>query len=134
MLSKIEFETKESHQLVDLREQVNELLKEQDIQSGLCYLYSPHTTGGLVVTSFYQDTLNDVIVETKNIVPTRLDYFHTIDGPLDAAGHIKSALFGVSQFFFIEDGEILLGHAQGILFYEFDGPREREVYVKFQKI
>ena len=134
MYTKIEFETKESHQLVDLQEQVKKLLVDHGIKSGICYIYCPHTTGGMVVTSFYPDTLKDVMVETKRIVPTRLDYFHTIDSPLDAAGHIKSALFGVSQFFFIEEGELLLGHAQGILFFEFDGPRSREVFVKFQKI
>ena len=128
----IKFETKNSHELVDLRDQINELLAEKEIQSGICYVYTPHTTGGMVVSSFWGDTLNDLMVETKKMVPTRLDFFHTIDTPLDAAGHIKSALFGVSDFFFIEEGELVLGHAQGILFFEFDGPREREVYVKFQ--
>ena len=98
------------------------MLVDQGIKSGICYIYCPHTTGGMVVTSFYPDTLKDVMVETKRIVPTRLDYFHTIDSPLDAAGHIKSALFGVSQFFFIEDGELLLGHAQGICFLNLMGP------------
>lgn len=130
MYETIAFKTKDSHECVNLQEKVQSLIDASGIQSGICYVYTPHTTGGMVVTSFYPDTLNDLIVETKNIAPARLDFFHTIDSPLDAAGHIKSALFGVSEFFFIEDGKLVLGHAQGILFFEFDGPREREVYVK----
>ena len=32
--------------------------------------------------------------------------------------------------FIIENGELLLGHSQGIYFLEFDGPRNRECIVK----
>ena len=52
------------------------------------------------------------------------------DTPQDAAGHVKSSLIGISLSLTIHDGKLLLGHSQGIYFLEFDGPRNREYYVK----
>lgn len=61
---------------------------------------------------------------------TRVDFKHQHDTPEDAAGHVKSTLIGPSLTFIIENGKLLLGHSQGIYFLEFDGPRNRECYLK----
>ncbi|MGB7054323.1 MAG: YjbQ family protein, partial [bacterium] len=45
--------------------------------------------------------------------------------------HIKSAIMGSSRTLFVQEGKINLGTWQGIFFCEFDGPRTREVWVKF---
>jgi len=37
---------------------------------------------------------------------------------------------GIQQLFIIHEGELVLGNSQGILFAEFDGPRNRELYIK----
>lgn len=130
MIEKINFQTQDSQQIVDLRKEVNQVLEGSGVQEGLCYIYSPHTTASLIVTSYFEDTQLDIFQEVNRIIPIRPDFVHQWDPPTDAAGHVKTALFGVSQFFLIHEGQIVLGHAQGILFYEFDGPRDREVFVK----
>ncbi|MBN2303466.1 MAG: YjbQ family protein, partial [Anaerolineae bacterium] len=66
----------------------------------------------------------------RRLVPTRVDFKHQYDTPADAAGHIKASLIGHNILLVIEDGELLLGRSQSILFYEFDGPRARHVQVK----
>jgi secondary thiamine-phosphate synthase enzyme len=43
---------------------------------------------------------------------------------------VKAVLVGTSQVVFIEGGKLALGRWQGIFFCEFDGPRERRMYVK----
>ena len=126
----MQFRTEESQQIVDLRKEVDQVLEESGVQEGVCYIYSPHTTASLIVTSFFEDTQQDIFHEVNRIVPIRPDFIHQYDPPSDAAGHVKTALFGVSQFFLIHEGQIILGHAQGILFYDFDGPRDSEVFVK----
>ncbi|MCY3865473.1 MAG: YjbQ family protein, partial [Chloroflexi bacterium] len=50
--------------------------------------------------------------------------------PADAAAHIKAALVGNSITLAIDEGELLVGWSQSILFCEFDGPRRREIQVK----
>jgi hypothetical protein len=68
--------------------------------------------------------------EIDRLVPTRINFRHQYDTPQDAAGHIKSALVGPSQTFIIDDGQLVLGHSQKIYFFEFDGPRKRQIYVQ----
>ena len=47
-----------------------------------------------------------------------------------SAGHIKASLIGNTEAVLVEEGELLLGHSQGLFFYDFDGPRKRRVLVK----
>jgi secondary thiamine-phosphate synthase enzyme len=39
---------------------------------------------------------------------------------------------GASQVIFVEEGKLVLGRWQGIFFCEFDGPRERKIFVKVE--
>jgi secondary thiamine-phosphate synthase enzyme len=43
---------------------------------------------------------------------------------------MKAILVGASRTVFIENGRLRLGRWQGIFFCEFDGPRDRRLYVK----
>ena len=52
------------------------------------------------------------------------------EGNSDA--HIKSSLTGHSVEVLIHNERIMLGTWQGIFFAEFDGPRNRRVYVQIQ--
>ncbi len=131
MYKEIKFRTSSRQEMVNVMDQVQEFVEESKVQEGLCFVYCPHTTGGLVVNS-YRDpkTMEDITIEIDRIVPTRVDFLHTFDTPSDAAGHVKSSLVGVHQTFIVHEGELLLGHSQGILFAEFDGPRDRRVLIK----
>ena len=131
MLKKIEFKTTVRQEMVNLMEEVQQTVDQTGIQEGLCYVYCPHTTAGLVVNSYRDpDTLKDITFELDRLVPTRVDFFHTFDTPSDAAAHVKASLVGISQVFMIHEGKLVLGHSQGILFAEFDGARNRHVFVK----
>ena len=115
----------------DITAQVQEAVKESGIQEGFCIVHCNHTTAGLLVTSFW-DKRGDVdfMEELDKIVPTRYDYRHQFDTPTDAAGHIKTALSGVTLNLIVTGGKALLGSSQGILFAEYDGPRDRQFFVK----
>jgi secondary thiamine-phosphate synthase enzyme len=54
------------------------------------------------------------------------DYRHS-EG--NTAAHIKASLMGSSARVMVEHGKLQIGTWQGIFFCEFDGPREREVWV-----
>jgi secondary thiamine-phosphate synthase enzyme len=117
--------------VVTLTDDVKEYVRSSGIISGLCVVYTPHTTAGLALTSFWDPKgFEDLMDEINRLVPTRIDFKHQHDTPQDAAGHVKSALVGISLTFIIEGGELLVGHSQGIYFLEFDGPRNREYFVK----
>jgi secondary thiamine-phosphate synthase enzyme len=131
MFTTISFQTQTRQTLVNLNDQIKEAVIKSGVKEGMCYVYCPHTTGGLVVNSYLDpNTPKDIGFEIDRLIPTRYDFFHANDTPSDAAGHVKSSLVGIDLTIMVHEGKLMLGHSQGILFTEFDGPRKREVYVK----
>jgi secondary thiamine-phosphate synthase enzyme len=134
MLTKIDIQTNKGESLVNITAQVRAAVKDSGVQEGLCVLYVPHTTGGLVINSGMDpNTAKDVIEEIHRLVPTRADFHHIFDTPADASGHIKAVLVGGSQALIVTGGNVLLGSSQSIFFFEFDGPRNRQVIVRIMK-
>lgn len=115
----------------DITAEVREAVAASKIANGLCVVFVPHTTAALSISSFWDPKgLEDVHDDINRLVPTRIDFKHQFDTPQDAAGHVKSVLVGVTLTFVIAEETLLLGHSQGIFFNEFDGPRERQFFVK----
>ncbi|QCJ44720.1 YjbQ family protein [Bacillus sp. S3] len=121
----------DTHGVLDITRTVESYVKQSNVQTGLCCVYVPHTTAALTIYSGVDPLglmdLNDAV---KSLVPTRTDFHHQCDTPTDAAGHIKASLIGPSITFVIEEGKLMLGNSQSIYFFEFDGPRDREIYIQ----
>jgi secondary thiamine-phosphate synthase enzyme len=131
MLTTISLQTPPGDELVDVTAQVREAVQATGVKDGLCAIIVPHTTAGITINSAMDlATPIDIIADLRRLVPTRVDFVHQYDTPADAAGHVKAALIGHSILLPIADGKLLLGGSQSILFYEFDGPRERRIQVK----
>lgn len=131
MLEKIMIETPSDENLINITAEVKEVVKTSGVKEGACVVYIPHTTAGLTINSIMDPaTLADLQQEIKRLVPTRVDFEHIYDTPADASGHIKSSLVGPSLSLIITDGEVFLGRSQGILFWEFDGPRKRQIHIR----
>ncbi len=131
MLTRIGLNTQPNESLIDVTEQVKQIVHQSGVDEGICVLVVPHTTAGITLNSIMdRATLDDLKNEVRRLVPTRVDFEHIYDTPADAAGHIKSTLVGANLSLIITKGELLLGGSQGILFFEFDGPRAREIVVR----
>ncbi len=131
MFQRLRLRTTARQELVNMSGEVREVVASSGVKEGLCLIFCPHSTAGLVVNSYLDPlTPKDITAEIDRLVPTRVDFFHTVDTPSDAAAHVKAGLVGIQQLLIVHDGKLLLGHSQGILFAEFDGPRDRELYVK----
>jgi secondary thiamine-phosphate synthase enzyme len=131
MIKKLTVQTGPGDGLVNITAEVKAAVQESGVQEGICVLFVPHTTAALTVNSGMDaNTIQDVLAELRRLVPTRVDFNHIFDTPADAAGHIKAVLVGGSQSLIISGGALLLGHSQSIFFYEFDGPRSRQVIVR----
>ena len=114
-----------------ITEYVQEIIRNSGVKSGVCFLVVPHTTAAITINSYLDPaTEKDILQDVRRLVPTRTDFHHIFDTPADAAGHIKATLIGNSETVLIEDGQLVLGHSQGLFLYEFDGPRQRRVLVK----
>jgi secondary thiamine-phosphate synthase enzyme len=127
----VQLETPRGESLLDITDQIRVAVKESGLTDGLCIVFVPHTTAGLIVSSGRDPaTAADIGSELRRLVPTRVDFQHTYDTPADAAGHIKVALTGISLSLIVSGGELTLGHSQSLMLAEFDGPRQRKVLVR----
>jgi len=128
MIAQLEINTKSRAELVDITAEVQRVVGESGLQSGICYVFVPHTTAGVIVNENWDPTVRaDILMELDKIVPWNDNYRHA-EG--NAAAHIKASLVGSSQAIPVEDGRLVLGTWQGIFLAEFDGPRRRRVLVK----
>lgn len=115
-------------QFVDVTEQVERAVAATGVRTGVCYVYVPHTTAGVTINEHCDpDVATDLEGVVERLVPQKGPFRHS-EGNSDA--HAKAALTGTSQMIFVEKGKLMLGQWQGIFFCEFDGPRERKMWVK----
>ena len=115
-------------QLVDITAEVQRVVTALGVRMGTCFLYVPHTTAGILINEHADpDVASDAEGALDRLVPMAGPYRHA-EGNSDS--HVKTILAGVSQFVFVEEGKLALGRWQGIFLAEFDGPRERKLYVK----
>ena len=115
-------------EFIDITEQIQEVLKEVGISSGVCTIFVPHTTAAVTVNEGVDPTVQrDIQTFLNKMVPFEGDYHHR-EG--NSAAHIKTTLVGVSQTVLVDEGRLVLGTWQSIFFCEFDGPRHRRVALK----
>jgi secondary thiamine-phosphate synthase enzyme len=120
--------TKGRVELQDITGDVRRLVESSGVESGICYVYIPHTTAGVAINEHADPAVvEDIASQLEALIPQIGSYRH-MEG--NAPAHIKSTLTGNSTMVFIEDGKPVLGTWQGIFLCEFDGPRNRNVLVK----
>lgn len=128
MIRYLNVKSKMRNEFVDITEKIHEIIREEGVKSGLCYIYTPHTTAAITINEGADPSVHhDIQRALERLIPFESDYQHR-EGNSDA--HIKSTLVGVSKTALIEDGRLLLGTWQAVYFCEFDGPRHRRVAVK----
>jgi secondary thiamine-phosphate synthase enzyme len=127
----LELKTPPGESLQNITAQVKAAVRDSGLADGICVVFVPHTTAGLVLNSGSDPaTAADIGAELRRLVPTRVDFQHTYDTPADAAGHIKTALTGTSVTLIVAGSELVLGRSQSLMLAEFDGPRQRTVLVR----
>lgn len=127
MFYEISVSTPQKTALVDVTERIEEVVKESKIKNGICFIYVPHTTCGILINENYDPSVvRDILNTYERIVPQNLPYAH-LEG--NSPAHIKSTIVGVNTFVFIREGKLKLGTWQGIFLAEFDGPRYRKLWI-----
>ena len=120
--------SREKTQLIDITRQIQGLIQDLRITSGVCHIFVPHTTAAVTINENADPAVPaDMIKVLNKIIPWDMDYRH-LEG--NSAAHVKSTLVGASETIAIENGKLVLGTWQGIFFCEFDGPRTRRVTIK----
>jgi secondary thiamine-phosphate synthase enzyme len=122
-MKKIEIDTERSVQALDITDRV----AAETWPDGWLILSVPHTTAALIIGENDPEMLEDyekVAVE----LPAPFGPFkhHRNDNP-NAAAHVISSFAGTQLLLPVEDGELVLGTWQRLIFIELDGPKTRTI-------
>ena len=129
-VQEISLRTERRTQLVDITRQVQEALGSPN-GAAAALVYVPHTTAGVTINEGADPAVaQDLEAALEKVVDDGWDWKHVEDpdGP-NAPSHIRASLMSTQILVPLDGGKLALGKWQGIFFCEFDGPRERKVYV-----
>ena len=128
MFKKITIQTRNKVDFIDITSEIQHAVAQTAVDEGICYVYCPHTTAGIVLNENWDtDVERDIAMLLARIVPEQGPYRHA-EG--NSAAHIKSILLGSEHFVFVQERKLQMGTWQGVFLAEFDGPRTRTVWVK----
>lgn len=128
MLKKLSFKTKHKSEMIQITNDIKELVIKSGIKDGTAVVFTPHTTASVLLFENNDPNLSrDFLKKMAEFAPVDTKYAHIGE---NAHAHIKSGALGSSITLIIEDANVILGQWQGIYLADFDGPREREVYLK----
>ena len=129
-MQRISLRTEQKTQLIDITEQVQAALNGVNTAAA-ALVYVPHTTAGVTINEGADPLVaRDLEAALQKIVDDGWPWQHVEDpdGP-NAPSHVRGSLIGPQVLVPIDDGKLGLGRWQGIFFCEFDGPRDRQVFV-----
>jgi len=129
-MKELSLQTKRKTQLVDITSQVQEAIADANGASA-ALVYVPHTTAGVTINEGADPLVGeDIESALQQVVIEDWTWKHTEDpdGP-NAPSHVRATLTGSQVLIPLRDGRLALGTYQGIYFCEYDGPRQRKVYV-----
>jgi secondary thiamine-phosphate synthase enzyme len=126
----ISLQTDRKTQLLEITEQVQAALGATNGSASAALVYVPHTTAGVTINEDADPALReDIEAAMERIVDDNGGWRHSdADGP-NAPSHIRASLISPHVLVPLDGGQLALGRWQGIFFCEFDGPRERKVYI-----
>jgi secondary thiamine-phosphate synthase enzyme len=128
-MHRIRLTTERKTQLLDITAKVQDALGDTD-GAAAALVYVPHTTAGVTINEHADPAVaRDFEAALERIVGDSWGWQHIEEGEENAPSHIRASLMSPQILVPLESGRLALGTWQGIFFCEFDGPRERNVYV-----
>jgi secondary thiamine-phosphate synthase enzyme len=120
--------TRRKRELVDITDRVQEAVRASGTREGICCVYVPHATAGVVVNENADPQVcEDLLDALAKLFPDGMWRHDRVDN--NASAHLKAALTGPGQVIPVREGELALGRWQAVMLAEFDGPRDRRVMV-----
>lgn len=105
--------------LINITRQVETVVSEAGISTGLCVVFIRHTSASLIIQENADpDVLRDLETFFAKLVPQGPYYSHDAEGPDDMPAHIRSALTKTTESIPIARGRLVLGTWQGLYIWE----------------
>mgnify|MGYP001097835461 FL=1 len=120
--------TQNREEFKDITAEIRNFIQATGVEKGFLTVFVPHTTAGVTVNEGADPAVSrDLLYILGKLVPHFDPKYEHYEGNSDA--HAKASLLGSSLNLLVENGDLLLGTWQAVFFAEFDGPRQRRVYL-----
>ncbi len=106
--------------LYPFTDRVAQAIQRWQVESGMCFLFCPHTSASLLINENYDPTARiDIENFLERLAPENQAWYrHTLEGSDDSPAHLRTALTPTSLSIPIDDGRLSLGTWQGIYLFE----------------
>ena len=127
----IRLDTKGNTDVLDITRQVDAVVRESGIRTGVVNVAGLGSTLGITTIEYEPGAVSDLRRALEAIAPANDDYAHNARwGDRNGYAHLRSALIGTSKSFPVREGVLHLGTWQQIILCDFDDrPRQREITV-----
>lgn len=116
----------------DLTDDLNRLVQESGLTSGLLTVFCPSSTSGVTTVEYEPGAVSDLKRMFEELVPANRPYAHNAtwdDG--NGHSHMRAALLGPSLTVPFVKRRLMLGTWQQVIYVDFDiRPRRRELVVQ----
>jgi secondary thiamine-phosphate synthase enzyme len=124
MQQTIQISTPAQNGLYDITTQVEAIVAESKVQTGLVNVYAQGATSGIMIQENWDESVqNDVVTLFNRLVPAGIWEHDHQDNNGDS--HLKAGIVGPQETIPIVDGKMGLSTWQNIFLCEFDGPRQQ---------
>lgn len=140
-MSSLTFNTTRGPQFVDITDLIQQKLDKSGIKEGNVFVYSRHTTAGIVINENEPLLIRDMYSHLQKLAHPGDEYDHndfdvrTVnmceDECANGHAHCQHLNIGCSEHVPVMDGKLSLGQWQRVFLLELDRPRKREVYLQF---
>ena len=120
----VQISTPSHNGLFDITREVEAIVSESGIQTGLVNVYVQGATAGIMIQENWDESVqSDVITLLNKLIPSGICEHDHQDNNGDS--HLKAGIVGPQETIPIVDGKMGLSTWQNIFLCEFDGPRTR---------
>ncbi|MBQ6218845.1 MAG: YjbQ family protein [Methanosphaera sp.] len=121
IIESINIDTTNKCELINITSHINDIIRENNVESGLVNISTRHTTSGIIINEDESGLKEDIVNVFEDIIPYK-NYLHDrIDN--NARSHLMATITTPTQTLPIVNGRLSLGTWQSIFFLELDGPR-----------
>ena len=122
---KLNLKTNYKSEVIDVTNEIKEAVIKSGVKDGLVTIFSPHSSASVIIFENSDPSLKrDLLEMLKNLI-SKKEFSHD-----NALAHLKASFLRSNITLIVENGKVVLGPWQGIYFVEFDGPRDRKIYIK----
>lgn len=128
----LDFRTKGHAQMLDITSDTQRAVSDSGLKSGIVTVFVPGSTAALTTIEYEQGAVQDFQRLFDQIVDPDQHYAHNARwGDGNGHSHVRAALLGPSLTVPFNDGRLLLGTWQQIIFVDFDNRgRSRNVILQ----